>query len=142
MYFGDYNNAMQRQLQKYGADQGFYTAQRGQDLQQTGLGASIFQQGMQGMLGQGQGVYNLGLTAQQAPWQTMTGFTGVSSPYTGFGSTTGNTSGSAAAGFLGGAIGGAQLYNAWRGDAGTPSTGANMSYAPGMQPFNINNALR
>jgi hypothetical protein len=142
MYFGDYNSAMGRQLQQYGMDQNFYTAQRGQDLQQTGLGASIFQQGTQGMLGQGQGIYNLGLTQQQAPWQTLTGFTGVSSPYTGYGSTSGTQSGSAAAGALGGALGGAQLYNAWRGSAGTPTTGANMSYATGMEPFNINSALR
>jgi hypothetical protein len=137
MYFGDYNAALGRQLQQYGMDQNFYTAQRGQDLQQTGLGASIYNMGTQGMLGQGQGIYNLGLTAQQAPWQTLTGFTGASSPYTGYGSTSGTQSGSAAAGALGGALGGAQLYNAWKGSAGTPSTGANMSYAPGMQPTNV-----
>jgi hypothetical protein len=37
---------------------------------------------------------------------------------------------------------GGQMFQAWKGNAGTPSTGANMSYATGMEPFNINNALR
>jgi hypothetical protein len=114
MRYGDYGDTLNRQLSKYGMDQGFYTAQRGQDLQQTGLGASIFQMGSQGMLGQGQGVYNLGLTQQQAPWQALQGFAGASQPYTGFGSTTQNQTGSGAAGFLGGAIGGSQLYQMWK----------------------------
>jgi hypothetical protein len=112
--YGDWTNSQNRNLSKYGMDQSFYTSQRGQDLQQTGLGASIFQQGMQGMLGQGQGIYNLGLTAQQAPWQTLTGFANTSNPYTGYGSTTQNQAGSAGAGFAGGAILGNQLYNIWR----------------------------
>ena len=112
--YGHWNNTQNRLLQNKGLDQSFYTAQRGQDLQQTGLGASIFNMGTQGMLGQGQGIYNLGLTAQQAPWQTLTGFTGTSQPYTGYGSTTQNQTGSGAAGFLGGALAGNQLYNIWR----------------------------
>jgi hypothetical protein len=96
------------------SNQNFYTQQRGQDLQQVGLGADIFSQGTEGMLDQGQGMYNLGLTAQQAPWQTLTGFANTSSPYTGYGSTTQDQSGSAGAGFLGGAIGGSQLYQMWK----------------------------
>lgn len=111
MRFGDYNNTMQRQLQKYGMDQGFYTQQRGQDLQQVGLGASIFNTANTGMLNQGQGIYNLGLTGQQAPWQSMQNFGNVAQPYTGFGSTTQNQAGSAGAGFLGGALAGSQAYN-------------------------------
>jgi hypothetical protein len=96
------------------SNQNFFTQQRGQDLQQTGLGASIYQMGTQGMLGQGQGMYNLGLTAQQAPWQTLQGFTSTSQPYTGYGSTTQNQSGSSAAGFAGGAMLGNQLYQIWK----------------------------
>lgn len=140
MRFGDYNNTMARQAQRYGqdqgynlqlgnqdqsynlglgnlalgnknSDQGFYTQQRGQDLQQVGLGASLFGQGNQGMLNQGQGIYNLGLTGQQAPWQSMQNFGNVSQPYTGFGSSSQNQSGSAGAGFLGGALAGSQAYN-------------------------------
>ncbi len=93
------------------SDQGFYTQQRGQDLQQVGLGASLFGQGNQWMLNQGQGIYNLGLTGQQAPWQSMQNFGNVSQPYTGFGSSSQNQSGSAGAGFLGGALAGSQAYN-------------------------------
>ena len=135
MRFGDYNNTMGRQLQKYGmdqsynlgmgnlalgnknSDQGFYTQQRGQDLQQVGLGASLFGQGNQGMLNQGQGIYNLGLTGQQAPWQAMQNFGNVAQPYTGFGSTSssGSTEGSKGAGFLGGALAGSQAYNIFSG---------------------------
>jgi len=135
--YGDWNNFQNRLLQNKGLDQSFYTAQRGQDLQQTGLGSSIFNMGTQGMLGQGQGIYNLGLTAQQAPWQTLTGFNNVSSPYTGYGSTSGTQAGSPLANAAGGAMLGGQMYQAWKGNAGTPSTGANMSYAPGMQPTNV-----
>lgn len=118
MRFGDYNNTMSRQLQKYGMDQGFYTQQRGQDLQQVGLGASLFGQGNQGMLNQGQGIYNLGLTGQQAPWQSMQNFGNVANPYTGFGSSSQNQSGSAGAGFLGGALAGSQAYNIFGGNSG------------------------
>ena len=136
MRFGDYNNTMGRQLQRYGqdqsynlglgnlalgnknSDQGFYTQQRGQDLQQVGLGASLFGQGNQGMLNQGQGIYNLGLTGQQAPWQSMNNFGNVSQPYTGFGSSSQNQSGSAGAGFLGGALAGSQAYNIFGGNSG------------------------
>ena len=154
MYYGDYNNAMQRQLQKYGMDQqnklgwagidlqnrgldnsfalgmgnlglgyqnsmqNFYTAQRGQDLQQTALGANIFGQGVNGLMNQGQGLYNLGLTQQQAPWQTLTGFNNSASPYTGFGSTTGTQPGNMLGGAMGGALIGGQAYKAWKGNAG------------------------
>lgn len=136
MRFGDYNNTMGRQLQRYGQDQSynlglgnldlqnrnssqnFYSQQRGQDLQQVGLGASLFGQGNQGMLNQGQGIYNLGLTGQQAPWQSMQNFGNVSQPYTGFGSSSQNQSGSAGAGFLGGALAGSQAYNIFGGNSG------------------------
>lgn len=99
------------QLGNKQADQGFYTQQRGQDLQQVGLGASLFGQGNNGMLSQGQGAYNLGLTQQNAPGQAMQGFNGVAGPYTGFGSTTSSQQGSQGAGFVGGALAGSQMYN-------------------------------
>lgn len=95
--------------------------------------------GVTGMMGQGQGIYNLGLTQQQAPWQTLTGFNNSASPYTGFGSTTGAQSGNMLGGAMGGALMGGQLYNAWKGNAGqTTSAGQNMSMAPS---FNINSLL-
>jgi hypothetical protein len=145
--YGDWNNYQNRMLQNKGMDQSynlgmtnannsFYTAQRGQDLQQTDLGARLYSLGTGGLVDQGQGVYNLGLTQQQAPWQTLAGFNNVSSPYTGYGSTSGTQAGSPLANAAGGAMMGGQMYQAWKGNAGTPSTGTNMSYAPGMQPTN------
>ena len=118
MYYGDYNNAMNRQLQKYGMDQsynlglgGLQLGNRNTDLNQVQLGMNMVNQSNQGYLNQGQGIYNLGLTAQQAPWQTVNGMNSATQPYTGFGTTTQNNSGSSGAGFLGGAIAGGQLYN-------------------------------
>jgi hypothetical protein len=91
--------------------QNFYTAQRGQDMQGVQLGANLFQQGNTGMQQQGQGLYNLGLTQQQAPWSVVGNYTNTVSPFTGFGNTTNATPGNAGAGALGGALVGAQLYN-------------------------------
>ena len=91
--------------------QNFYTNQRGQDLQATQLGANLFQQGNTGMQQQGQGLYNLGLTQQQAPWSVVGNYTNTLSPFTGFGNTSTSTPGNALAGGLGGAVVGAQLYN-------------------------------
>lgn len=118
MYYGDYNNAMNRQLQKYGMDQsynlglgGLQLGNRNTDLNAVQLGANLVNQSNQGYLNQGQGIYNLGLTAQQAPWQTVNGMNSATQNYTGFGTTTSNNNGNAGAGFLGGAIAGRQLYN-------------------------------
>ena len=121
MYYGDYNNAMNRQLQKYGMDQsynlglgGLQLGNRNTDLNQVQLGMNMVNSSNQGYLGQGQGIYNLGLTAQQAPWQTVNGMNSATQPYTGFGTTTQNNSGSSGAGWLGGAIAGGQLYNLFK----------------------------
>ena len=118
MYYGDYNNSMNRQLQRYGMDRsynlglgGLQLGNRNTDLNAVQLGANLVNQSNQGYLGQGQGIYNLGLTAQQAPWQTVNGMNSATQPYTGFGTTTSNNNGNAGAGFLGGAIAGGQLYN-------------------------------
>lgn len=91
--------------------QNFYTAQRGQDMQGMQLGANLFQQGNTGMQQQGQGLYNLGLTQQQAPWNVVGNYTNTVSPFTGFGNTSTSTPGNAGAGALGGAMVGAQLFN-------------------------------
>lgn len=118
----DWNNSQNRNLQKYGIDtnasltnqgqmQNFYTANRGQDLQQLGLGAQLFGQGNAGYLGQGQGIYGIGQTQQQAPWQTQNSASQSYSPYTGYGGT--NTSsgnqGGGMNGMVGGALAGAQI---------------------------------
>ena len=89
----------------------FYTNNRQLDQSGVRLGADLVSAANQGYLGQGQGLYNLGLTAQNGAWSPYTGFNNASSPYTGFGSTTTSQNGSAGAGFLGGAIAGGQLYS-------------------------------
>lgn len=89
----------------------FYTNNRQLDQSGARLGMDMVTAANQGYLGQGQGIYNLGLTAQQAPWQTVNGMNSATQPYTGFGTTTSNNNGNAGAGFLGGAIAGGQLYN-------------------------------
>ena len=89
----------------------FYTNNRQLDQNGVKLGADLTTLANQGYLGQGQGLYNLGLTAQNGAWSPYTGFNNASSPYTGFGSTTSTNAGSPGAGFLGGAIAGGQLYN-------------------------------
>lgn len=86
------------------ADQSFYTAQRGQDLQQLGLGAQLAQQGNSGLAGQGTQLWNLGLGQQQAPQQQMQWYQQMLSPFTGLGgSRTESTPGGSA---LGGALSG------------------------------------
>ncbi len=92
----------------------FYTGNRQLDQSGMRLGMDMFNTGNAGTLAQGQGIYNLGFTSQQAPWQAYQNFGNVAQPYTGFGSTTGSTSGSPAAGFLGGALGASQLYNIFK----------------------------
>jgi hypothetical protein len=92
LFGSDWTGQQNRDLSRYQGDQGFYTAQRGQDLQQTGLGAQLWGMGA------------------QADWNPINQATGALSPFTGFGtSTSGGTQGGGGLGFLGGALGGAQL---------------------------------
>lgn len=100
----------------YSADQNFYTAQRGQDLQQQGLGASMFNQGFAGNLGLGQQTYNVGQQYMNAPYNVLQQYGAGLSPFSGLGATvTGNTSTQSNpwAGALGGAILGSQVQKNW-----------------------------
>jgi hypothetical protein len=127
-YSSDWNNQQGRNLQQYGMDQSynlglgnlglnnqnsqnnFYTAQRGQDLQQMGLGSQLAQSANQGYLNQGSGVYDVGSQYQNAPWQTMGNFNSAATPYTGYGATSTTSQGTNPwAQALGGAAMGAQL---------------------------------
>lgn len=94
------------------ADQNFYTAQRGQDLSQLGLGASLANQGNLGLSNQGQQLYQTGLTQQQAPYNVLGQYAGLLSPFTGLNqSQSQSTPGASTAGSaLGGALTAAQLY--------------------------------
>lgn len=100
----------------------FYTNNRQLDQSGTRLGMDMVTAANLGYLGQGQGIYNLGLTAGNQAWSPYTNFAGVTNPYTGFGTTTSNNNGSAGAGFLGGAIAGGQLYNLINGKTATTAT--------------------
>jgi hypothetical protein len=128
LYGADYTNAMNRGLQQQSLDNSynlglgnlglnaqnaqnsFYTSQRGQDLQQMGLGSQLAQSANQGYLNQGSGVYDVGSQYQNAPWQTMGNFNSAATPYTGYGATSTTSQGTNPwAQALGGAAMGAQL---------------------------------
>jgi len=107
----------------YNADQNFYTNQRGQDLQQYGLGANIYGQGTLGNLGIGSGQYTLGQQYQNAPLSALQNYSNTISPYSGLGSaqTTTANSGGGALGVMGGALAGAQIGSNLGFGSGTPS---------------------
>jgi hypothetical protein len=87
------------------ANQNFYTQQRGQDMQQAGLGANLIQGGNSGLQQGGQGLYNLGLTQQQAPLNALQAYAQMLSPFTGLNNS--NTQTQPGASTLGSALGGA-----------------------------------
>ena len=68
-----------------------------------------------GYVGQGQGMYDIGKTEQQAPWNALNNINNAVSPYTGLGTTNqSSTGGGGAMGAVGGAIAANQLYrNLW-----------------------------
>jgi hypothetical protein len=124
-YGVDTNAAITRSgqdLQRYGVDtsasltnqgqmQNFYSTNRGQDLQQLGLGAQLYGQGNAGFLGQGQGMFGLGSTQQQAPFNVLNNANSAITPYTGYGGTTTGAGqyGGGFSGAAGGALAGAQI---------------------------------
>lgn len=76
------NNAqMQNDLNRLNSERGFYSTNRGQDLQQMGLAAGLLGQANQGFIGQGQGLYNVGTQEQNAPWQQLAAYSGILAPY-------------------------------------------------------------
>ncbi len=99
-------------LQNKSLDQNFYTAQRGQDLNQYGLGASLANTGNLGLGNQGQQLYQNGYQQQQAPWQSLGQYAGTLQPFTGLnGSSTSTTPGySPLQGGLAGGLTAAQLW--------------------------------
>lgn len=100
-------------LQQQGMNQNFYTAQRGQDLQQMGLGSQLVNQGNQGLQQGGQGLYNLGMGQQQNSWFPFQQYGGQLAQFGGFGGSTSQTQPGASS-FqtgLGGALTAAQLWN-------------------------------
>ena len=128
-----YQSDQQNQLQRYLAnmqnqtqrDLGFgnlYAQNRQLDQSQAMLGANLYNMANSGYLGQGQGIYNVGQTQQNAPWQATQGALGAMSPFSGLGGTTTTQQGqNQLANGLGGAIGGWQLgSNLWNLGFGQP----------------------
>lgn len=85
------NMDLQDQMNRLNSERGFYTSQRGQDLQQLGLAAGLLGQANQGFMGQGQGIYGIGQQEQNAPWQQLQNYSGLLAPYQQAGAT--NTQG-------------------------------------------------
>jgi len=118
------------QNQATGLNQNFYTNQRGQDLSQYQLGSNLYNAGVQGNVGLGQGIYNTGQTAQQAPLNSLQQYSGIVSPYAGYGQTQTSTgSSSPTANFLGGATAGNALANLWGRNTGTSTSSPNYNAA-------------
>lgn len=93
LYGGDWTNQQNRDLQRYGMDQGFYTSQRGQDLAQIGLGSQLETQALQNQ------------------WYPITQAANIYGSLSGLNSSTTNTAsqGGGAMGALGGLLGTAQI---------------------------------
>lgn len=102
------------------ANQGFYTSQRGQDLQQLGLGAQLAQQANQGLLGQGTDLFNTGQMGQQAPLWALQQYANLLQPFTGLNQTQTQQGpgGSTLGNVLGGAMTAAQLWRLLSGGGG------------------------
>lgn len=106
-------------------NQNFYTAQRGQDLQQYQLGAGLFGQGVTGQAGVGQGQYNVGQSGYQAPLTQMQQYSNLLSQYSGLGGSqvSSGNSGGGLSGALGGALAGGQIAsNLGLGSSGSSGT--------------------
>jgi len=102
----------------------FYTQQRGLDQSGMALGANLYNQGNSGYLGQGQGIYNLGLSQQQQPWAVQNAYTNNTSPYTGYGaSNLGTANGSLAGSMVGGGLLGKYISKGMDGGSGNVNLG-------------------
>jgi len=93
LYGTDWTNQQNRDLSRYGMDQGFFTQQRGQDLQQIGLGSQLETQNLQNQ------------------WYPITQAANIYGNLGGMTGSTTNTSqqGGGAMGTLGGLLGAGQL---------------------------------
>ena len=99
-------------LNYYTADQNFYNANRGMDLQQMGLAANLFNQGNQGLAGAGQGLQNIGQQQMLNSWYPFQQYGGQLGQFGGFNQSTSQTQPgpSSFQTGLGGALTAAQLF--------------------------------
>lgn len=80
---------------------------RNADINELGLANSMFSNTLAGLAGLGTGLYGVGTTQQNAPWNTLAQFTGSMSGFTPFGQT--QQVGGGTTGMIGGAMAGAQI---------------------------------
>ena len=109
----NYNLGMGNQnLGYYTADQNFYNANRGMDLQQMGLAANLFNQGNQGLAGAGQGLQGIGQQQMLNSWYPFQQYGGQLGQFGGFNQSTSQTQPgpSSFQTGLGGALTAAQLW--------------------------------
>lgn len=107
---------LQDQMNRLNSERNFYSTNRGQDISQMGLAAGLLGQANQGFMGQGQGIYGLGLQEQNAPWQQLQNYSGLIGPYTQAGATNQNSQ--------------QYTYNPWM-----QYIGGNMQAAASMAPM-------
>ncbi len=95
LYGGAWESDQNRQLSQQQIENNFFTSQRGQDLQQLGLGYEMLNGGING------------------EWNPLTNYSNILRNYTGLGgqSTTSGSTGGGGLGFLGGALGAGQFAN-------------------------------
>ena len=107
-------------LNYYTADQNFYNANRGMDLQQMGLAANLFNQGNQGLAGAGQGLQNLGQQQMLNSWYPFQQYGGQLGQFGGFNQSTSQTQPgpSSFQTGLGGALTAAQFWQLWNSGGG------------------------
>ncbi len=117
LYSNAYGQDQQYDLNSTIANQNFYSTQRGQDLQQAGLGSSLANMGNQGLAQQGQQLYNAGQQQYQAPFNALQWYGQSLSPFTGLNqSTTQNVPGGSTLGNIAsGALTAAQLWKLFGG---------------------------
>ena len=115
------NMELQDAMNRLNSERNFYTAQRGQDLSQMGLAAGLLQQANQGFLGQGQGIYGLGLQEQNAPWQQLQNYAGAIGPFQQAGATNTQTQ--------------QYSYNPWMQGIGMGIQGVGALGSLGWKPF-------
>jgi hypothetical protein len=117
----NYNLGLGNQaLNYYTADQNFYNANRGMDLQQMSLAANLFNQGNQGLAGAGQGLQNLGQQQMLNSWYPFQQYGGQLGQFGGFNQSTSQTQPgpSSFQTGLGGALTAAQLWQLWNSGGG------------------------
>ena len=107
-----WNAGNQFGMQNKSLDQNFYTANRGQDLQQMSLGANLVNQGNLGLSTAGQGMYGLGQQQQQQSWLPYQQFGGLLGQFSGLGQQQSQTQpgGSTLGNVMGGAFTAAQIW--------------------------------